>query len=75
MKPVETNISPYLQQPLRTLDEVQQERERRQQELAAAGFPAAQNIVLTSAEPAAANQNAAPASGPGASPSLVDQTV
>lgn len=34
MKPVESNVSPYLQQPLRTLDEVREERERRQREFA-----------------------------------------
>lgn len=66
MKPVENNISPYLQQPLRTLDEVRQERERRQQEQAAA----TQTAATTQPEPAAANQNTAPAN-----PSRVDQTI
>ncbi len=37
LKPVEhSNVSPYLQQPLRTMDEVRAERERRQRELAEA---------------------------------------
>jgi len=35
LKPIEhSNVSPYLQQPLRTMDEVRAERERRQREFA-----------------------------------------
>jgi hypothetical protein len=30
LKPIDSNVSPYLQQPLRTLEEVLQERARRQ---------------------------------------------
>ena len=37
LKPIEhTNVSPYLQQPLRTMDQVRAEREQRQRELAEA---------------------------------------
>lgn len=32
MKPIDSNVSPYLQQPLRTLAQVLEERERRQRE-------------------------------------------
>lgn len=67
MKPVESNISPYLQQPLRTFDEVRQERERRQRELAALE---AKN-TLAPAPSSAPNDNvpAAPL------PAHVDQTA
>ena len=68
MKPVESNVSPYLQQPLRTMDEVRQERERRQREELAA---------ITSMP----SQPLAPANDPGSAPTvgaakvLVDQTA
>lgn len=55
MKPVENNISPYLQQPLRTLDEVRQERERRQRELAAATAAPPSSNAAAQPEPAAAS--------------------
>ena len=37
MKPIDSNVSPYLQQPLRTFAEVLQERERRQRQQATGG--------------------------------------
>ncbi|MBV8535547.1 MAG: hypothetical protein JO128_08150 [Alphaproteobacteria bacterium] len=70
MKPVESNVSPYLQQPLRSMDEVRQERERRQRdELAAV---AASKVIQT--PPTPANDTGAPPAG--ATPkTLVDQTA
>jgi hypothetical protein len=43
VKPIDSNISPYLQQPLRTFEQVLEEREQRQRQQAARtpGAPAA----------------------------------
>jgi hypothetical protein len=58
MKPIESNVSPYLQQPLRSYEEVRQQREQRQRELADAQARQ-QKLVLvkngTAAAPAASN--------------------
>ena len=77
MKPVESNVSPYLQQPLRTLDEVRQERERRQRELAAAMSASNQNTPPAPAagQPAPAAATPAPGTAPAATKALVDQTA
>jgi hypothetical protein len=75
MKPVESNVSPYLQQPLRTLDEVRQERERREQELAAATTtPKPASAVVVVLGPQAATPGAGTAA-PAAPQVLVDQTA
>ncbi|HEX9462375.1 MAG TPA: hypothetical protein VGB82_07230 [Alphaproteobacteria bacterium] len=68
MKPIEPNVSPYLQQPLRTLEQVRQERERRQREQADAGATPA---------PAAATPKTDIKSdtAPAVSPTRVDQTA
>lgn len=71
MKPVESNVSPYLQQPLRTLDEVRQERERRQRELANAAATKPPQTVPPMPRPSAAPTNAPGTPG---SP-RVDQTI
>jgi hypothetical protein len=71
MKPVETNVSPYLQQPLRTMDEVRLDRERRQrEELAAIAAGKASQTP-----PAPANDVGAPPAGAAAPKTLVDQTA
>ncbi len=72
MKPVESNISPYLQQPLRTLDEVRQERERRQRELAEAQAKQAKKTQTQRAP--AVQGDTAPAASPVAAAGI-DQTV
>jgi len=71
MKPVETNVSPYLQQPLRTMDEVRLDRERRQrEELAAIAAGKASRTP-----PAPANDVGTPPSAGAAQKALVDQTA
>jgi len=55
LKPIEhNNVSPYLQQPLRTMDQVRAEREQRRRELAEA-------MARRAADDMAAEQAAAPA--------------
>lgn len=68
MKPIEPNVSPYLQQPLRTLEQVRQERERRQRNQAEAGAKPG---------PVAAPQKTDTKSEtpPAAAPTRVDQTA
>ncbi len=72
VKPVDNNVSPYLQQPLRTLEQVQQEREDRQRQLADADARAKKNEA-----PGAASETA-PAAKPAAAPvpsTRVDESV
>ncbi|HTP82409.1 MAG TPA: hypothetical protein VMQ11_05665 [Alphaproteobacteria bacterium] len=72
MKPVESNVSPYLQQPLRTMDEVRQDRERRQREELAA----IQAGKTSRTPPTPANDpGTAPPAGATAPKALVDQTA
>jgi hypothetical protein len=73
MKPIESNVSPYLQQPLRSMDEVRQERERRQREelgaITVGGLP-------SQSPPTPANDpGTAPSAGAAAAKTLVDQTA
>jgi len=54
LKPIEhTNVSPYLQQPLRTMEQVRAEREQRQRELAEAMAKRLANDTATDAAIAA----------------------
>jgi hypothetical protein len=64
LKPIDSNISPYLQQPLRTLEEVLQERARRQRQPAADTAKDAKNAVAESKSDA-----------PAVSPKRIDQTI
>lgn len=72
MKPVESNVSnvsPYLLQPLRSQDEVRQDRERRQRE----EFAAIAASKASRTPPTPAND---PGTAPSAAPkALVDQTA
>lgn len=61
MKPVDSNVSPYLQQPLRTLEQVLQERLQRQRQPAADG-----------GKGPSSDSTPAPAAVP---PKRIDQTV
>ncbi len=75
MKPIESNVSPYLQQPLRSLEQVRQEREQRQRELANAA-QARPGATPATTQGVTAPATTAPAGKPaGSAPVRVDQTV